>query len=330
MDMELIVLAYNQEGKAREVLQAMKQLQKDRIISILNAAVLVKNKDGKTSLTETEDMDVKHGALFGAITGGLVGLLGGPSGVIVGAAAGAATGGVAARVMDMGFPDEYMRDLQQGLRPGSSAIVALVEDNWVERFAEAVEEYGGQLFRQALKAEIAAQLTAAAGAAGNVKEPTAQARLEARLKELQAQIAELKAQAAKAGADAKANLDKQIADLRAKLEATWDELRAQLEAQYQARGTEIAELETQAAKVGAQAKADYEQRIAALRAKRDAIRDKLRAQLEAELQELEAEIKELKAQAAKVGAETKAELDKQIAALRTKQATVREKLQAIK
>src|SRR5512136_2730651 len=119
MDIELIVLAYNQEGKAREVLQAMKQLQKDRIISILNAAVLVKNKDGKTSLTETEDVDAKHGALFGAITGSLVGLLGGPGGVVVGAAAGAATGGVTARAMDMGFPDEYMRDLQQALRPGS-------------------------------------------------------------------------------------------------------------------------------------------------------------------------------------------------------------------
>ena len=58
----------------------------------------------------------------------------------------------------MGFSDEYLKDLQQSLKPGSSAIIALVEHEWVEKVIQELEEHEGRLFRQALKADIAAQL----------------------------------------------------------------------------------------------------------------------------------------------------------------------------
>lgn len=166
MDVELIVLTFNEEGKANEVLQALKQLDKEGVIKVLNAAVLIKDQDGKAFLRETEDVDAKHGALFGAIAGGLIGLVGGPAGAIVGAAAGAAIGGVAVHGIDMGFPDETLKDLQRGLQPGSSAIIALVEHKWVEKVIEALAEFGGQLFRQMLTDAIVDQLTAAAEAEG--------------------------------------------------------------------------------------------------------------------------------------------------------------------
>ena len=156
----LLVYAYNEQDKADQVLKALKELDKTGIIAVLNAAVLVMDKDGKVKLTETEDVDAKRGALFGAIAGGLIGLLGGPAGVIVGAAAGAATGGVAAHRIDMGFSDEYLKEVQESLKPGSSAIIALVEHEWVEKVIQELEEFEGQLFRQALKADIAAQLAA--------------------------------------------------------------------------------------------------------------------------------------------------------------------------
>jgi uncharacterized membrane protein len=159
----LLVYAYNESDKADKVLKALKELDKTGIIAVLNAAVLAMDKDGKVKLHETEDVDAKRGAIFGAIAGGLVGLLGGPAGVIVGAAAGAAAGGVAAHKIDMGFSDEYLKDLQQSLTPGSSAIIALVEHEWVEKVVQELEEHEGRLFRQALKADIAAQLAGGAG-----------------------------------------------------------------------------------------------------------------------------------------------------------------------
>ena len=157
----LLVYAYNEEDKADKVLEALKELDKTGIIAVLNAAVLVMDKDGKVKWRETEDVDAKRGAIFGAIAGGLVGLLGGPAGVIVGAAAGAAAGGVAAHKIDMGFSDEYLKEIQSSLKPGSSAIIALVEHEWVEKVIQEMNEFEGQLFQQALKADIAAQLAAA-------------------------------------------------------------------------------------------------------------------------------------------------------------------------
>lgn len=159
----LLVYAYNEYDKADKVLKALKELDKTGVIAVLNAAVLAMDKDGKVKLRETEDVDAKRGAIFGAIAGGLVGLLGGPAGAIVGAAAGAAAGGVAAHKIDMGFSDEYLKDLQQSLKPGSSAIIALVEHEWVEKVVQELEEHEGRLFRQALKADIAAQLAGGAG-----------------------------------------------------------------------------------------------------------------------------------------------------------------------
>jgi len=125
---------------------------------LVNAAVMTKDEKGKVTLKETQDVDAKHGALFGAVAGGLIGLLGGPAGVIVGAAAGAATGGVAANKIDMGFPDDTLKELQGTLTPGSSAILALIQHEWVDRVVEELDKFGASLFRQALKEELAAQL----------------------------------------------------------------------------------------------------------------------------------------------------------------------------
>ena len=155
---ELVIAAFNDEHKAKETLKILKELEKEEIIMLVNAAVMVKDEKGKVKLKETQDLDSKQGALFGAIAGGLIGLLGGPAGVLVGAAAGAATGGVAAHKIDMGFPDETLKEIQGALTPGSSAILALIQHEWIDRVVEELEKQGASLFREALKAEIAEQL----------------------------------------------------------------------------------------------------------------------------------------------------------------------------
>lgn len=155
---ELIVAAFNEEKKAAEVLKQLRSLQKEQVIVLVNAAVMTKDQNGKVAIKETDDVDAGRGALFGAIAGGLVGLLGGPAGVIVGAAAGAATGGVAASRIDMGFPDDTLKELRDTLTPNSSAILALIQHQWVDRVVDELDKYGATLFRQALKDELVSQL----------------------------------------------------------------------------------------------------------------------------------------------------------------------------
>ena len=154
-NVELSVWAFDDEITAGNALKDLKQIQKDGIVKVLDAAVLVKDKKGKVSVKETENVEAKSGALFGLITGGLIGLLGGVPGVIVGAAAGAGTGGVAASLIDLGFPKEFLQELQAGLQPGSSALVALVEPTWIDRLVNEMEKVGGQLFHYTIMTELA-------------------------------------------------------------------------------------------------------------------------------------------------------------------------------
>jgi len=128
--------------------------------------VLVKDEDGKTSIRETGDLDVRGGRLFGAVTGGLIGLLGGPVGVVVGAAAGAGVGGLAAKRIDTGFSDEFLATFQERLQPGSSALIVLVERESAEVLSEAWADQEGVILREALTDEMVEHLVKASEAEG--------------------------------------------------------------------------------------------------------------------------------------------------------------------
>ena len=164
---ELIVAAFDGEQAAETALKQLKEMQKDGVVSIVNAAVLVKTKSGHAHIKETEDVRAPAGAVFGAIVGGLVGLIGGPAGAIVGAAAGAAAGGMAAHKIDMGFTNTNLEQMQALLPAGSSAIIAMVTLDWIERVSQALEALNARLVRQSFSEDA---LHAAGRAAGPVIE----------------------------------------------------------------------------------------------------------------------------------------------------------------
>ena len=151
---ELLVAAFDGEQTAETALKQLKEMQKDGVVSIVNAAVLVKTSTGHAQIKETEDVRAPAGAVFGAIVGGLVGLIGGPAGAIVGTAAGAAAGGVAAHKIDMGFTNTNLEQMQALLPAGSSAIIALVTFDWVERVSRALEALNARLLRQSLSDDV--------------------------------------------------------------------------------------------------------------------------------------------------------------------------------
>jgi uncharacterized membrane protein len=153
-----VVLTSNDAGTAKEARNALKESAKKEDLEVLNVAVLAKDKEGKVSVAESEDVSSRHGALFGAITGGLLGLIGGPAGVVLGAAAGAATGGIAAGKLDMGFSDAYLAKMEENLQPGSSALVVLVEPAWAERVSAVLAGFQGEVLRQALTYAMVAQV----------------------------------------------------------------------------------------------------------------------------------------------------------------------------
>lgn len=157
---QLIVAAFNEEKAADQALEALRQAKKEKLIGILDAAVIRRDEKNKLHLKETADVGGGKGALAGGVLGAVLGLIGGPAGLLVGAAAGAITGGVAGKAIDAGIPDERLKEIGEALKPGTSAIVAIIEHRWVAEIENQLAAAGAQVVTEALKADIAAQLEA--------------------------------------------------------------------------------------------------------------------------------------------------------------------------
>lgn len=145
---ELLVLTFGSTDTADAALRELKAGLSRRAVEILNVAVIAKDARGAVHVRETEDVNARHGTVFGAITGALIGLIGGPVGAIVGAAAGAAAGGISAKLLDFGFPDDYLRQAQERLQPGTSALLVLVDGDKADAVLQALASFEGEALRQ--------------------------------------------------------------------------------------------------------------------------------------------------------------------------------------
>jgi uncharacterized membrane protein len=139
------------------MLDNLRRAAKNGNLELKDAAVLVKDERGQVSMDDSQDVPAGKGALFGAVTGGLIGLLAGPAGALTGALAGAATGGLSAALIDMGFSDDQLKELQASMPARSSALVILIEHAWIEKLVDELERERSKLFRHEVNPLLADQ-----------------------------------------------------------------------------------------------------------------------------------------------------------------------------
>lgn len=155
---EVVVIAFPDEGKAQEVLGVLHQMDKQHLVHLKNAAIIVRHKHGQVEVHETHDFNAKQGMVTGALAGGLLGALTG-GGLLKDAALGAAAGFGASKVLDLGFKDDYLREVAQSLQPGSSALVAVIHFDQVDEAMRILDQFaGGTVLRTTLAPEVAQQL----------------------------------------------------------------------------------------------------------------------------------------------------------------------------
>jgi uncharacterized membrane protein len=152
--LEIIAAGFDGVHRAEHVLDQLREMDRKDTLSLLNSVVLKKDSQGNVSSTEDQDVRPGNGVIFGALVGALVGFLGGPAGAVVGAAAGAITGGVTAAGIDLGFSHETIEAMKASLRPDSSLILALVEQEWVEQVSAEIALRHGEVIHQALRNEF--------------------------------------------------------------------------------------------------------------------------------------------------------------------------------
>ena len=146
----LIAIAYPDVATATKVRDRLIAMQREKLITLADAAVVEKRPDSKIKLHQVHST-MRHGAMWGTVWGGLLGMLffAPLLGMAVGAAAGAA-GGAAA---DIGVSNDFMKQIGGKLKPGGAVLFLLVIENTPDRVIPEVAEYGGEILHTSLSIE---------------------------------------------------------------------------------------------------------------------------------------------------------------------------------
>lgn len=154
---ELIVAAFNDEEGADAALKELKEAKKEKLIGIQAAVALRKDEKGKLH-TKDAGLTPGKGAAAGGILGAVVGILTGGVGLVMGAAGALVGGLVGKKKRDERFNPQRIEQLAEALKPGSSAIVAVIEHTWVAQLEEEFEQLGADVLTAAIAADVAQQL----------------------------------------------------------------------------------------------------------------------------------------------------------------------------
>jgi uncharacterized membrane protein len=155
---ELFVASFGSEDEAAAALKDFQSAQRSGAIDLIDAAVILHTLDDKVKFDETADPSGKKWAKRGAIAGGIVGLIFPPS-MIASAALGGGAGGLWGKIRDKGFRDEDLREVGEGLPPGSSAIIAVAQDRMIEQLQNGLAGYQ-KIARHAVSADAATAIVA--------------------------------------------------------------------------------------------------------------------------------------------------------------------------
>src|SRR5882724_9833297 len=222
----MLVVVFDNESKAYEGKKALLQLEGEGSIGVYGYAVLAKDADGSASVKQGDDVG-PIGSLLGTSLGSLIGVLAGPAGLAVGASAGLLAGG-AVDVNNAGIGYDFIDDVSKVLLPNRVAVIAEIDEEWTTPVDTRMEAIGGTVFRRSLS---------------EVKEQIHEENVAA----MKADLAQLKAEHAKAHADRKAKLQEKINHLDSKIQAQLQKAKDGREAAERQAQAKVRVLEAKAA-----------------------------------------------------------------------------------
>ena len=159
----VVVVRFAEPSKAYQALSVLKESDAGGRIGLESAAVVERTAAGELRIPETADNVGLVGTASGSLIGMLVGVLGGPVGVLLGWGTGALMGG-AFDVDRAVTSDEALTVLGKAIPPGSTAVIASVDEPAVEVIDGEMKKLDGEVTRRPV-AEVMAELDAAEEAA---------------------------------------------------------------------------------------------------------------------------------------------------------------------
>ncbi len=153
----LIAVAYPSNDIAKQALETLGRLQKERLIE-LEDAVIARNDDGKIKVDQALNLTAA-GAVSGAFWGGLIGLI--FLMPIAGMAIGAASGALSGKLSDYGVDDKFVKEVTTEVTPGTAALFLLIRNSTPDKVLAEMKQFGGTVLRTNLSDEAEKRLQAA-------------------------------------------------------------------------------------------------------------------------------------------------------------------------
>src|SRR4030042_880895 len=151
----ILVITFEDEAQGFSVLQSLKNLKNQELLNLDDAAVIIKDAQGKVQVKNLTESNVKGGAAIGGFLGLLVGGLLFP---IAGLALGLAGGALIGKSLGNGVDKQFVKDVQESLTPGSSAILFIVSRENTGVLINALEPYEGKIFQSSFDTEVEEEL----------------------------------------------------------------------------------------------------------------------------------------------------------------------------
>ena len=160
---DLYIATYSDADAAQEDWDDIKQLARDDVITVDGLVLVSRGADGTIDVKDNAH-DVGRGAVVGAVGGAIVGLIFPPA-FLASAAVGAGIGAGAGAILDHEEKKEIKADVEDVLPPGSSGIVAMFEERWVEDVENALGK-ADKVTKHGVDSESAEKVKATATSGG--------------------------------------------------------------------------------------------------------------------------------------------------------------------
>jgi uncharacterized membrane protein len=140
----LVAISFPDQFRATEFMTAAARLVAQNKLKAKDAVFISRGDDGKAHVRETRDLQTGRTAASTGLWSAFIGLLfGGPVGMVVAGGIGAGAGAIAAKVVDLGIPDEWVDWLKEATEPGRTVLAILVADFDRDALVTELERFHG-------------------------------------------------------------------------------------------------------------------------------------------------------------------------------------------
>ena len=142
----IIAFVFNDPKKAKAVhdeLKASQAAAREQGYKIVANAAVEVDAQGKAHIHESGHGG--WGAAGGMAVGGVLGLIGGPAGLLAWTVAGGVIGGFTGKVRGRAVPKEDLEKLAAQMKPNTSAILVIIEDQSAEQLINRMSPYQAQV-----------------------------------------------------------------------------------------------------------------------------------------------------------------------------------------